>query len=343
MTWFVFVLIALQPISMLASEKVYVYNWTEYIPDAVLEQFTSETGIKVIYSTYESNETMYAKLKLIQGEGYDLVFPSTYFVSKMSKEGMLQPLDHALLPNIATLDKTLMDKEFDPGNVYSIPYMWGSTGIGVNGDALAAGEVNSWQDLWRKEYRGQVLLQDDMREVFHMALRIKGYSSNSRNPEEIEEAYELLKELMPNVLVFNSDSPRLPYLAGEVNVGMIWNGEAWMAQQENNAITYVYPSEGANFWVDSFVIPTGAKNIENAHSFINFMLRPDIAKACVEENGFATPVAAALPMLDETVRSSEIIFPPAEIVKAGEFQTDVGEALPIYQMYWEKLRSGSSQ
>ena len=342
MTWLAFVLIVLQPVSILASEKVYIYNWTEYIPDAVLEQFTSETGIKVIYSTYESNETMYAKLKLIQGEGYDLVFPSTYFVSKMSKEGMLQPLNHALLPNIAALDTSLLDKEFDPGNVYSIPYMWGSTGIGVNGDIIAAGEVNSWQDLWRKEYRGQVLLQDDMREVFHMALRIKGYSSNSRNPEEIEEAYELLKELMPNVLVFNSDSPRLPYLAGEVNIGMIWNGEAWMAQQENKAITYIYPSEGANFWVDSFVIPAGAKNIENAHTFINFMLRPDIAKACVEENGFATPVTAALPMLDETVRSSKIIFPPPEIVKAGEFQTDVGEALPVYQMYWEKLRSGSS-
>ncbi len=342
MTWLAFLLIALQPVSVLASEKVYIYNWTEYIPDAVLEQFTSETGIKVIYSTYESNETMYAKLKLIKGEGYDLVFPSTYFVSKMSKEGMLQPLNHALLPNIATLDTSLMDKEFDPGNVYSIPYMWGSTGIGVNGDAIAASEVNSWQDLWRKEYRGQVLLQDDMREVFHMALRIKGYSSNSRNPKEIEEAYELLKELMPNVLVFNSDSPRLPYLAGEVNVGMIWNGEAWMAQQENKAITYIYPSEGANFWVDSFVIPAGAKNVENAHTFINFMLRPDIAKACVEENGFATPVTAALPMLEETVRRSEIIFPPAEIVKAGEFQTDVGEALPLYQMYWEKLRSGSS-
>ena len=261
MTCFAFVLIALQPISILASEKLYIYNWTEYIPDAVLEQFTSETGIKVIYSTYESNETMYAKLKLIQGEGYDLVFPSTYFVSKMSKEGMLQPLNHALVPNIATLDKTLMDKEFDPGNVYSIPYMWGSTGIGVNADTIAAEEVNSWQDLWRKEYRGQVLLQDDMREVFHMALKIKGYSSNSRNPEEIKEAYELLKELMPNVLVFNSDSPRLPYLAGEVNVGMIWNGEAWMAQQENKAITYIYPSEGANFWVDSFVIPVGAKNV----------------------------------------------------------------------------------
>ncbi len=341
MTVFTFAILVLQPFSGAAAEKVYVYNWTEYIPEAVLEQFTEETGIKVIYTTYDSNETMYAKLKLIQGEGYDLVFPSTYFVSKMSREGMLQPIDQALIPNMKELDPSVMDKPFDPGNRYSVPYMWGSTGIAVNTDVIPVKNVTSWKDLWNKEYKDQLLLQDDMREVFHMALKIKGYSSNSRTPREIEEAYQLLKELMPNVLLFNSDSPRLPYLAGEVNVGMIWNGEAWMAQQENPAIAYVYPSEGANFWADSFVIPAGAKNRENAHKFINFMLRPDIAKICVEENGFATPVLKALPLLSEDVRKSETIFPPAAIVKAGEFQTDVGDALPVYQMYWEKLRSGN--
>lgn len=340
-TWIFVLLSGLLAASAGAAEKVYIYNWTQYIPDAVLQQFTEETGIKVIYTTYESNETMYAKLKLIKGDGYDLVFPSTYFVSKMIKEDMLHPIDHALLPNAESLDKTLLNKEFDPGNVYSIPYMWGSTGIAVNTDLIPADRVSSWKDLWDDEYIGQLLLQDDMREVFHMALRIKGYSSNTRDPGEIEEAYQLLSELMPNVLVFNSDSPRLPYLAGEVNIGMIWNGEAWMAREENPAISYIYPAEGANFWVDSFAIPGGAKNIKNAHTFINFMLRPDIAKMCVEENGFATPVTAALPLLDEAVRTSEIIFPPASVVAAGEFQTDVGEALVIYQKYWEKLRSGN--
>ncbi|MGA7279773.1 MAG: extracellular solute-binding protein [Desulfocapsaceae bacterium] len=324
-----------------AAEKVYIYNWTEYIPDEAIQQFTEETGIKVIYATYESNEAMYAKLKLIKGDGYDLVFPSTYFVSKMIKEDMLYPLDHSLLPNAEMLDKSLLNKAFDPDNIYSIPYMWGSTGIAVNTDFIPLARVSSWQDLWNKEFSGQLLLQDDMREVFHMALKIKGFSSNTRDPKEIEAAYELLKELIPHVLVFNSDSPRLPYLAGEVNVGMMWNGEAWMAQQENQAIAYVYPAEGANYWVDSFVIPKGAKNIKHAHTFINFMLRPDIAKLCVEENGYATPVTAALPLLSEEVRTSEVIFPPAEVIAAGEFQTDVGEALVIYQKYWEKLRSGN--
>jgi len=338
--WALPAIIMLLPVSISAAEKVYVYNWTEYIPEAILQQFTKETKIKVIYTTYDSNETMYAKLKLVRGEGYDVVFPSTYFVNKMSREGMLQPLDHSLIPNIGELDSAVLDKEFDPGNVYSVPYMWGSTGIAVNTDIIDAALVTSWRDLWSSEYKGQLLLQDDMREVFHMALKINGHSSNTRDPKEIEAAYNLLKELMPNVLLFNSDSPRLPYLAGEVNVGMIWNGEAWMAQQENKAITYVYPSEGANFWIDSFVVPKGANNVENAHKFIAFMLRPDIAKMCVEENGFATPVTTALPLIDEDVRRSRTIFPSAEIISRGEFQTDVGEALVIYQKYWEKLRSG---
>ena len=338
--WALPAIFMLLPVSISAAEKVYVYNWTEYIPEAVLRQFTQETKIKVIYTTYDSNETMYAKLKLVRGEGYDVVFPSTYFVNKMSREGMLQPLDHSLIPNIGELDSAVLDKEFDPGNVYSVPYMWGSTGIAVNTDIIDAAMVTSWRDLWSSEYKGQLLLQDDMREVFHMALKIKGHSSNTRDPKEIEAAYNLLKELMPNVLLFNSDSPRLPYLAGEVNIGMIWNGEAWMAQEENPSIKYVYPAEGANFWIDSFAIPRGAKNIGNAHKFIDFMLRPDIAVLCVEENGFASPVTAALPLLSEEVRQSEVIFPPIEVIRAGEFQTDVGEALVIYQKYWEKLRSG---
>ena len=323
-----------------AAEKVYVYNWTEYLPESVLEQFTSETGIEVIYTTYDSNETMYAKLKLVGKSGYDIVFPSTYYVSKMSREGMLQPLDHALLPNLKDLDPAILDKPYDKSNVYSVPYMWGSTGIGINSDVVDPASVSSWSDLWKKEYQGQVLLQDDMREVFHMALRIKGYSSNTTVEKEIAEAYELLKELMPNVLLFNSDSPRLPYLAGEVNIGMIWNGEAWMAQEESKSIKYIYPKEGANFWVDSFVIPKTAVNVKNAHTFINFMIRPDIAKTCSEENGYATPVKTALPLIDEAIRNSQTIFPTPETIAAGEFQTDVGDAIEIYQKYWEKLRTG---
>jgi spermidine/putrescine transport system substrate-binding protein len=325
----------------LAAEKVYVYNWTEYIPQEVIDGFTKETGIEVIYSTYDSNETMYAKVKLAPKDGYDVVVPSTYFVSKMSRENLLQPLDHALLPNMRDLDAKMLDKPFDRGNVYSIPYMWGSTGIGINAKFIDAATITSWKDLWNPLYKGKVLLQDDVREVFHMALKLQGKSSNTTDAGDIEAAYVLLKELMPNVLLFNSDSPRLPYLAGEVNIGMIWNGEAWMAAQENPDIRYIYPKEGANLWVDSFVIPKGARNVKNSHAFINYMLKAEVAKQCVEQNGYATPVLSALPLLDEKVRTSPTVFAPPEIVAAGEFQLDVGDALPVYQKYWELLRAGN--
>lgn len=324
-----------------AAEKVYVYNWTEYLPDAALAQFTKETGIQVVYSTYDSNEAMYAKLKLIQKDGYDVVVPSTYFVSKMGKEGMLRKLDHTLLPNAKGLDPAMLNKQYDPNNTYSIPYLWGSTGIAVNSELIPAQEITSWKDLWNPKFKGQLLLQDDLREVFHTALKIKGYSSNSTEPKEIEEAYNLLTELMPNVLLFNSDSPKLPFLAGEVSIGMIWNGEAWMAREENPNIQYIYPKEGANFWVDSFVIPQSARNIKAAHAFINFMLRPDIAKRCVEEYGYATAVEPARELLDDNLKNNNTIFPSAEIIANGEFQNDVGPALEIYQKYWEKLRTGN--
>lgn len=328
------------PFAASADGKVVVYNWSEYVPEEVLEQFTDETGIDVVYSTYESNEVMYSKLQLQNNQGYDVVFPSTYYVAKMAREGRLLPLEKDKLPNLANLDPTLLDKEYDPGNLFSLPYFWGSTGIGVNADEIDPSTISSWKQLWDPQYKRQLLLTDDVREVFHVALSINGHSPNTTDPAEIEQAYELLRSLMPNVLVFNSDAPREPFLAGDVSLGMIWNGEVVMAQEEDDAIQYVYPEEGAVFWVDSFVIPAGAENVHEAHRFVDFMMRPEIAQACVEYVGYATPNKAALGLLDEEIRNNPVIFPSAEVIAKGEFQTDVGEAIELYNKYWEMLKVG---
>jgi spermidine/putrescine transport system substrate-binding protein len=334
-----FLLVAF-PFAASAAGKVVVYNWSEYIPEAVLEQFTDETGIEVVYSTYESNEVMYSKLQLQNNGGYDLVFPSTYYVSKMAKEGRLLELDHGKLPNLAHLDPHLLDRDYDPGNRYSLPYFWGSTGIGVNADDIDPASIHSWKQLWDGKYKRQLLLTDDVREVFHVALSVNGHSPNTTDPGEIEQAYEKLKSLMPNVLLFNSDAPREPFLAGEVSLGMIWNGEVIMAREEDKAIRFVYPDEGAVFWVDSFAIPSGAANVDEAHAFIDFLLRPAIAKACVDYVGYATPNLTAIGLLDEETRNDPVIFPPPEIVSKGEFQTDVGDAIALYNKYWEMLKVG---
>jgi spermidine/putrescine transport system substrate-binding protein len=324
-----------------AAGKVVVYNWAEYIPEGVVEAFTEETGIEVQYATFENNETMYAKLQLQKGKGYDVVVPSTYLVSKMRDEGLLQPIDKSKLSNNKHLDPDMLDKPYDPGNKYSIPYLWGSTGIGVNGAAIDPKTITRWSDLWDPKWKGQLLLTDDVREVFHMALKVLGYSTNTQNSDEIKQAYEKLTQLMPNVLLFNADAPREPFLAGDVNLGMIWSGEVSMAQEEMEDLVYIYPKEGAAFWVDSFVIPSGAQNVENAHKFIDYMLRPEIAKLTVEEIGYASPNRTARGMLDESIANDPVIYPPAEVVRAGEFQKDIGEkATALMNGYWEKLKSG---
>jgi spermidine/putrescine transport system substrate-binding protein len=320
-----------------------LYNWSEYMPQEILDGFEDETGIRVNYTTFDSNEAMYAKLKLLDDSSqYDLAIPSTYYVEKMAKEGLLQELDKSKLSNFSNLDTSFINKKVDPENKYSIPYMWGSTGLAINGDVIDPATVNSWNDLWRPEYKNQVMLMNDMREVFGMALLTLGYSGNSSNPEEIKAAYEKLITLMPNVKTFNSDATRIPYIEGETNVGMTWNGEAVIANNEGlTSLVYKYPTEGAILWMDNFVIPKNAKNVDAAHKFIDYLLQPENAKIVSEEIGYASPNLAARKLMPEEVRNNPTIYPSPAVLAKAEFQEDVGdEALQVYQQYWDKLKTG---
>ena len=322
------------------DQQLYFYNWSEYIPNEVLEDFTKETGIKVIYSTYESNESMYAKLKT-QGSGYDLVVPSTYFVSKMRKEGMLREIDKSKLSHFSDLDPNYLNKPFDPDNKYSIPYIWGATGIGINTDMLDKSSVKNWGDLWDAKWEGQLMMMDDAREVFHIALSKLGYSPNTTDPKEIEAAYHELRKLMPNVLVFNSDFPANPYLAGEVSLGMLWNGSAYMAREEGAPIEMIWPEQGTIFWMDSIAIPAGAKNVEAAHKMIDFLLRPENAAKIALEIGYPTPVKTAYSLLPAEFANDPNVFPPQSVMDSGVWQDEVGEAAALYEEYFQKLKVNS--
>ncbi|MFO7990286.1 MAG: extracellular solute-binding protein [Desulfotignum sp.] len=323
-----------------AGERLYIYNWTEYMPDEVLAEFQEETGIKVIYATYDSNESMYAKVKLTRGKGYDVVFPSTYFVHKMRKEGLLSPIDHDALTNFQHLDPALMDQPYDPGNTYSIPYVWGSTALAYNKDQVTPEMMTSWKDLWRPEFKNRLVMNDDLREVLGIGLIVNGFSVNETDPARIETAYESIRKLMPNIRVFSGDSPKQPLLNLEAFAGMIWNGEAYMAAQEFPAIQYAYPQEGAIFWVDSMVIPTGAENKKQAHAFIDFILKPEIAFQVCEYIGYAPANRTAIKLMPEEMKNNPTIFPSAQEVKKGEFQTDVGDAILVYERFWERLKTG---
>lgn len=324
------------------SQVLNLYNWSEYMPQEVLTRFQEETGIEVVYTTYDSNEAMYARLKLLdESAAYDLAVPSTYYVSKMRNEDLLMPIDQSKISGFDQLDPELTSLDIDPDNQYSVPFLWGTTGIGVDAADVEGEPVTAWEDLWDERFEGRVNLTNDMREVFHMGLRVLGYPGNSTDPEQIEEAYEKLTELMPSVRTFNSDAPRMPFLEGEADVGMIWNGEAVMGRDSMESLEYVYPEEGVIAWLDSFVIPKNAKNPEAAHQFISFVLQPEIAALISEDIGYATPVLPARELLGEDVAGDRASYPTPEDMVNAEFQTDIGDdALQVYAKYWEKLKSG---
>ena len=322
------------------EEKILnIYNWSEYIPQDVLDQFTAETGIKIVYSTYESNEAMYAKLKLLKGEGYDLVVPSTYFITQLKNDGLLQPIDKDKISNFKLLMPRLVNQPFDPENEYTVPYMWGSTGIIYNSKYVDGTLIKSWKDLLRPEFKGRVLISDDLRDGLGIGLKACGYSINTKSEAELKEAYEFLRQLKDSVRVFDITSTKQNFVNEEVYVGAIWNGDAFIAKEENDALKFIYPEEGAMVWIDSFAIPAKAAHPDNAHKFIDFMLRPEISAAVVEEFRYSPASEAVLKLLPEEMRNSRTIAPTDADLKNSELTLELGDALQMYEKYWEKFKT----
>lgn len=324
------------------SKELYLYNWSEYLPNSVIQEFTKETGIKVIYSTFDSNEAMFAKVKLLGDKSeYDLIIPSSYYVSKMRAANLLAKLDHSKLSNLKNIDPKFLNNKYDPNNEHSVPYLWGSTGIAYN-DKYIKDKIDSWNVLFDPKYRNKVLVMDDLREAFDIALITLGYKSNDTDEAHIKQAYEKLLTLLPNVKMWNSESPKALFINEEVVIGTCWNGEAYMASLENPHIKFAYPKEGAILWVDSFVIPKSAQNADNAYKFINFILRPEIAKMISEKIGYSTPNKETLKILDPKVKNHPVVYPPKSVLDKAEFQVDVGNAIASYTKYWEMLKTGSN-
>lgn len=323
-----------------ADNILNVYTWSGEVTDASIKQFEKETGIKVNFSTYDSNEVMYAKLKADKNSGYDIVEPSSYYTDRMRRQDMLEKLDKTKLPNLKNINPTFLNQAYDPETNYSAPYVWGVTGIFLNKDYHPAGSVKRWSDLWDKKFANQLMLLDDSREVFSMALRVLGYSVNDSNPEHIKQAYLKLKELLPNIKIFNSSAVSI-LVDEDASVGMCWNGDLFKAKKENPHLEFVYPKDGFIIWVDNFAIPKNAPHRDNAHRFINFMLQAEIGKAAVLETSFTTCNLAAQKLLPADIKNNTTIYPTHEVLSRGEFQADIGdEALALYEKYWERLKIG---
>lgn len=316
-----------------------IYAWGSYLPEASLREFEEREHITVNYTTFDSNESMYTKLKILDGSGYDVVFASSYLIQKMAREGLITRLDHSKLPNIKDIDPHLLGQNYDLNNDYSIPYMWGITGINYNADMVSE-RITRWAQLWEPQYKQQLMLIDDMRDVFGMALKLNRYSVNSTNPNEIEIAYKSLLKLKDNVLLYNSDAPQMPYISGEAVLGMQWNGNGYQGQQTLPSLKFVMPEEGAILWVDNYTIPSKSEHKELAHKFINFMLEPKQQVRIVETVGYAAPTMSGRSLLPPELRHNKTIFPDEKDIKQGEFINEVApEALALYERYWQKLRT----
>ncbi len=340
----------------ITSTELNLFVWTEYVPVEMEECFELVYGITVNRDEYSTNEEMYAKLDA-GGAAYDLVQPTDYIVSLMIREGLLQELDHEKLPALANFNPNYLDFSFDPGNKYTIPYQAGTDAIVYNSDSITPAPT-SWADLWNPEYAGRMVFLDDSRAVIGLTLLTLGYDVNTKDPAQLEEAKAKLKELVPNIKLFDSDSPKTALIAGDVDLGMTWTGEAFLAQKEVSAIQYIYPTEGAILWQDNYAMPKDAPHADAAYAWLNYTMQGDVFWMMLRDFPYTNPNQAALDFAkgneklvkdadgnDTTLSAiydayinSPITNTPAEAIQNGHRIDDVGEALPLYDQLWTEVK-----
>lgn len=315
--------------SGLVGDKVInFYNWGDYIDPELLAEFEEETGYKVIYETFDSNEAMVAKIQQ-GGTNYDITVPSEYMIETMLESDSLLPLDYSLLPNAKYLDERFLDLEFDPENRYSIPYFWGTLGIIYNTKYVDEAEVQSWDDLFADKFRNNLLMYDGAREVMGIGLQSLGYSLNETDSQAIKQATHKMKKLMPNIRAIIADEIKMYMAKEEALVAVTFSGEAATAMAENENLAYAIPQEGSNIWFDNIVIPKTAKNVAGAHALIDFLLRPDIAARNAEYIGYATPNKAAMELIDPEVIADEAFYPTDELIAKLEVYKGLNKAKKV--------------
>jgi spermidine/putrescine transport system substrate-binding protein len=325
------------------SAEVNFYNWTDYIDPEILTMFTEECGVKVIYDTYSSNEDLLAKLQA-GAAGYDLIVPSDYMVSIMRELDMLRPLDHNSIPNLVNIDDRFREVPYDLGNIYTAPYVWGTTGIGYN--QAEVGEIpDSWSYIFDPEraakFARRMSLLNDQREVIGAALKYLGYSMNSTNPEELEAAKQVILTIKPYVATFDSDSFGEILVSGDVIIGHGWSGNYFqnIYASENPNLGYVIPKEGGVIWTDNLAIPKTAPNPYTAEVLINYLLDPEIGAVLSNWLYYASPNKAAEPLISDEIKENPGIYPPAATLQKMEFLYDLGEATLLWDRIWTEIKS----
>lgn len=315
-----------------------LYNWSDYMPQAVLDEFEKREGVKVVQDTYDSPEAMLSKLQAGGDSEYDVLITSDYTIGPLMRAGTIQALDKSKLSNLSGLDPQFSDPAFDPGARYSVVYQWGTTGLAYRED-LVKGTVDSWAVLFDPAKSvGDFLLLDEMREQVGAALKFKGLSVNTTDPTRLAEVQTLLLEAKKRSKGFaGGTSIRDRLIAGDIAVAPAYSGDILGAQAENPKLKYIIPSEGATLWTDNLVLLKRSPNQELAYKFINYLLEPDVAAQVSNGIGYATPVAAAMDKIDE--KDNPLIYPNAEKRAKLELISDLGDQADSFNKVWSEVKS----
>ena len=352
---------AASPKVEVTSKELNLFVWTEYIPQDMIECFERIYGVTVNREEYSSNEELGAKLDA-GGTNYDLVQPTDYYVSVLIRKGQLQKLDKSRLTILNNMDPKYMDLAFDKGNAYTLPYQGGTDAIVVN-TAKVSNSPASWADLWKPEYvdAARMVFLDDSRVTIGLTLLTLGYDVNTTDPAQLEEAKARLLELVPGIKLWDSDSPKTALIAGDVDLGMTWTGEAVLAQREVPDIQFVYPSEGAILWQDNYAIPAAASHLDAAYAWLNYTYQGDVFWLMLRDFPYNNPDKAALDYaagatfdvtdpdgnqttpkaLYDAYMASTITNVPADVFAKGHRVEDVGDATALYDRIWTEIKGGN--
>lgn len=324
-----------------ADKVVYVYSWGDYLDPETLKMFEQETGIHVVLDEFDTNESMFPRVN----EGavhYDVICPSDYMIQRMIAAGLLQPLDFSKLPDAKKYIGAEFFKQaesFDPGNKYAVPYCWGTVGI-IYDKTKVTDPVDSWNILWNEKYAGQILMQDSARDALMIPLKLMGKSMNETDKAVLQQAQEMLVKQKPLVQAYVVDEVKEKLINSEAAMGVVFSGEAPIILRENPNMAFVVPKEGTNFWIDGWVITKSAENVDNAHKFIDFMCRPDVAVKNFEYLGYSTPNTGVKELVeDEELKNSPIAFPSPDVYKGQETYKYLGNDMDeYYNSLWMKIK-----
>ena len=320
------------------SDKLYVYTWNQYTDQELLSTFTSQTGIKVSVDTFDSNDVMLAKLQAGGGGAYSVIYPSDYMVQKMVEKELLIELDKEKLIGLENLFSQFQNPSYDPNNRYSLPFSWGTTGFIYNSEKLETAP-DDWEYIWQNQEKlnKRMTLLNDVREVMGATLKMLGYSYNSQNEEEIKAAYEKLRELKPAIAAFDTDAWRNQILAGDLWLAMCYSSDAVKISRENPKLKYVVPKSGSSLWSDTVVIPKTAPNQEGAYSWINLLLKGDVAAEITKRLAVAIPNRSGFEQLPPDLQNNTNLFPPESVLENCERLAPVGDLEAVYERYWTQL------